>query len=463
MKNLKDLKIAYIGGGSRGWARTLMNDLASEELLGGTVNLYDIDMVAAEQNEQIGNQLSSRQDVKGKWKYVTFSDINSALKGADFVVISVLPGTFDEMESDVHEPEKYGIYQSVGDTTGPGGIVRALRTVPMFMEFAKAIEKNCPDAWVINFTNPMSICVRTLYKVFPKIKAFGCCHEVFGTQNLLQKIYQDKFGEKVTRDDIKINVFGVNHFTWIDRANCKGVNLIKLYDEYIEEHKNEIIENKDENWANNYFANHDLVKFDLFKRYGIIAAAGDRHLAEFCPAKWYLKDLETINKFGFAITPVSWRKKDLENRINATKELLDGKPFNLINSGEEFVRQIKALLGITPLTTNINIPNQGQIKNLPLGAVVETNACIFGDTVQPVYAGEIPMSVNALIYRVCVEQETVVEAALTGNYELAFNAFINSQNVNLDLDDARKLFDQMLYNTKKYLPAYENYISKRKV
>ena len=92
------------------------------------------------------------------------------------------------MESDVHTPEKYNIFQTVGDTTGPGGIVRALRTVPMIEKIAKAIEKNCPNAWVINYTNPMSLCVKALYDTFPKIKAFGCCHEVFSTQKFLANV-----------------------------------------------------------------------------------------------------------------------------------------------------------------------------------------------------------------------------------------------------------------------------------
>ena len=100
--------------------------------------------------------------------------------------------TVGKQASDVHTPEKYGIYQSVGDTSGPGGIIRALRTLPMIEHIAKSIEKYCPNAWVINYTNPMTVIVRTLYKVFPAIKAFGCCHEVFGTQMFLAKIMTEK-------------------------------------------------------------------------------------------------------------------------------------------------------------------------------------------------------------------------------------------------------------------------------
>lgn len=233
MKNVKDLKITYIGGGSRGWARTFMNDLAKDGDIAGTVFLYDIDYKAAKDNEKIGNALSSRGDIVGKWKYVAVDNIADALRGADFVIISVLPGTFDEMESDVHAPEKYGIYQSVGDSVGPGGIVRSLRTVPIFAEFANAIKTYCKDAWVINFTNPMTVCVRTLYKVFPEIKAFGCCHEVFGTQDMLKTMCEKKFNAVLERDEIKCNVLGVNHFTWMDDIRYKGIDLFPVLKEYL--------------------------------------------------------------------------------------------------------------------------------------------------------------------------------------------------------------------------------------
>ena len=130
---ITDLKIAYIGGGSRGWAWTFMTDLAMEPQLSGTIRLYDIDPTAAHNNEIIGNAVSARDEAVGKWQYVVSGSLQEALTGADFVVISILPGTFDEMQSDVHLPERHGIWQSVGDTAGPGGLVRGLRTIPMFV------------------------------------------------------------------------------------------------------------------------------------------------------------------------------------------------------------------------------------------------------------------------------------------------------------------------------------------
>ena len=222
----EDVKIAYIGGGSRGWAWGLMSDLAAVDDMNGTVALYDIDREAAAKNEVIGNRMKELPDCRSAWEYKAVDTLKEALTGADFVVISILPGTFDEMESDVHAPEKYGIYQSVGDTAGPGGLVRALRTIPMFEEIAAAIRDFCPDAWVINYTNPMTVCVRTLYRVFPQIKAFGCCHEVFGTQKLLALVLKDMLGiEDAKREEIRVNVVGVNHFTWLTEAKYKNIDL----------------------------------------------------------------------------------------------------------------------------------------------------------------------------------------------------------------------------------------------
>ena len=459
MKDIKNLKIAYIGGGSRSWAKNLMVDLAREENLCGTVYLYDIDMQAAKSNEKIGTIFSAREDVVSKWKYVAVEDIADALTGADFVLISILPGTFDEMESDVHAPEKYGIYQSVGDTTGPGGIVRALRAAPMFAYFAQQIKAYCPDAWVINFTNPMTVCTRTLYKIFPQIKAFGCCHEVFGTQDIFQKLLKEKRGVDAERHEIEINVLGVNHFTWLDKVCYKGENLIPLYRQFIEENAEGVDGTDKTHWANAEFAQKNKVKFDLFQRYGVIAAAGDRHLAEFCPSDWYLKDPEMVKEYGFELTPVFWRKKDRAWRIEVAEKLASGeKALEFYNTGEECVKQMKAILGLGGFLTNVNLPNRGQMPQLPLDAVIETNAYFCGDDVRPVFAGKLPQGVQALVQRICMEQEMVVEAALTGDYELAFQAFLNSPNVQIDIRSARKLFDEMLEKTKEYLPYYDRYV-----
>ncbi|MBQ3427419.1 MAG: alpha-glucosidase/alpha-galactosidase [Clostridia bacterium] len=454
---VEDVKIAYVGGGSRGWAWGLMSDLAKAEDMCGTVYLYDIDHDAAKKNEVIGNRIKNVDGCRSPWSYKAVETIDEALAGADFVVISILPGTFDEMESDVHTPEKYGIYQSVGDTSGPGGIIRALRTIPMLEVIAKAVERNCPRAWVINYTNPMTVCMQGLYKAFPKIKAFGCCHEVFGTQKFLAEAAAEMLGiEKPDRSEIKINVLGVNHFTWITKANYMGRDLYPVYKEYCEKHQDGADHQADDNWMNNFFVSAEKVKINLFRRFGYIAAAGDRHLAEFCPGNWFLKDPETVSRWKFALTPVSWRKNDLKERLRKSAELYEGKKeFEIKETGEEGVRQMRALLGLEDMVTNVNIQNRGQIPNLPMGAVVETNARFSADSVEPVFAGEIPPEIYPLVSRICGEQQLISEACAERDLEKAFCAFICDPLVTtIDWADARKLFDEMVDNTKAYLGEY---------
>lgn len=458
---VEDLKIAYIGGGSRGWARKLMSDLALEPAMSGNVYLYDIDQEAAKANEIIGNMYSAKEEAVGQWKYFASETLQETLTGADFVVISILPATLEEMGSDIHTPEKYGIYQSVGDTSGPGGIIRALRTIPMYKVIAEAIRDYCPKAWVINYTNPMTICMSSLYRYFPEIKAFGCCHEVFRTQNLIADAYNEIHGTNLDRHDIHTKVLGINHFTWITEARYGNEDLWDIYANFADKYYEKGYGKPDTNWMNSNFACRHRVKFDLFKRYNCIAAAGDRHLAEFCPGKWYLENPDVVHKWEFGLTPISWRTRVLGDWKRDTVDIIEGrKPLEFKQSGEEGVLQMKALLGLSTMTTNVNLPNAGQISNLPLGYIVETNATFGHDSVTPVTAGAIPAGVDNLVQRVAYNQELTVEAAISGDYELAFKAFVNDPLVTVSLEDARKLFNEMLENTKEYLPAYKEYLNR---
>lgn len=437
-EKVTDLQIAYIGGGSRGWAWTFMTDLALEKDLSGCIRLYDIDSEAAKANEIIGNKISASPDALGKWKYEVMDSLREALTGTDFVVISILPKTFDEMEADVHMPERHGIYQSVGDTAGPGGIIRALRTLPMFKEIAEAIREYCPKAWVINYTNPMSLCVKQLYKTFPQIKAFGCCHEVFGTQKVLAGICEKECGiEGIERQDISVNVLGINHFTWFDKASYQGIDLFPIYRQYIDKHFEEGFEEQQGNWMNSSFASANRVKMDLFRRYGLIAAAGDRHLVEFMPGNEYLKNPEVVKSWNFGLTTVNWRKNDLQERLAKSKRLVNGdEEIKLLPTGEEGIKLIKALCGLGRMISNVNIPNYaGQISNLSKDAVVETNAIFDRDGIYPVYAGEIPDEVLKLIKPHVTNHELVIKAVETKDISLVVEAFKNDPLVKGRISD----------------------------
>ncbi|MCL2758908.1 MAG: alpha-glucosidase/alpha-galactosidase [Treponema sp.] len=455
------IKICYIGGGSRNWAWVLMQDLAFEKDISGTIELFDIRHSDALINEAIGNRLMDAHN-PGIWRFQANPSLPDALHGSDFVFISILPGDFDDMAVDVHVPENYGIYQSVGDSAGIGGIIRSLRTVPQFRKIAKEIKKHAPNAWVINYTNPMSVCTRTLYMEYPGIKAFGCCHEVFHTQKLLATVLEESGlapAGSIKREDIKVNVLGLNHFTWIDKATWKNTDIFPIYLKFAEKYADTGFRKKSDGAAINedelerqkLFGSTDRVKMNLFRRYGLIAAAGDRHLVEFCPHSWYLSSPEEVERWGYALTPVSWRIKDQEALKQKAIEYRDGtQVMTPVESGEEGLKIVKALLGLTGITTNVNFPNVGQMPDIPMGTIVETNANFKKSKIEPVAVRSLPSDIRALIMHHVLSQEGIVEAVFEDDMEKVFRIFSQDLEVQkLSLSDARSMFNEMYAKTMR--------------
>ena len=425
--------------------------------MSGEIALYDIDRGAAEHNRQIGQIIQAQPGCRGQWRFEVADTLEQALCGADFVVISILPGTFEEMEADVHMPQRLGIWQSVGDTAGPGGMIRALRTIPMFVTIAEAIREHAPRSIVINYTNPMSLCIRTLYEVYPDIRAFGCCHEVFSTQKLLAMAADEMLGMKdIRREEVHVNVMGINHFTWFDEASCRGVDLMPVYRSFVDRHYDEGFDEPDKNWANSTFNCAHRVKFDLFRRYGLIAAAGDRHLAEFMPGDEYLRDPQEVARWKFGLTSVAWRKEDLAARRARSLRLRRGEEqVSMVSSGEEGIALMRALCGLGRMVSNVNLPNRGQIANLPLGAVVETNAVFDRGSVRPVMAGSLPQPLRDLMLPHVRGHERILRAALTCDRNLVYEAFMHDPAVMAkctDAEEIRRLADDMIDATMAYLP-----------
>ena len=271
-------------------------------------------------------------------------------------------------------------------------------------------------------------------------------------------ILEEEYGlQDIRREDIHVNVLGINHFTWFDYASYMGMDLFPVYREYVDKHFEEGFHERDMNWANSCFACAHRVKFDLFRRFGLIAAAGDRHLAEFMPGDEYLNDPETVKKWKFGLTTVAWRKEDLKDRLEKSRRLLSGgESVELKPTGEEGILLIKALCGLTRMVSNVNIPNSAlQIANLPADAVVETNAVFERDAVRPLYAGKLPEDVRGLIMPHVENHGTILQAALSCDKEAVVQAFLNDPLVKgkkCGENDVRQLVDDMLRATQKYLP-----------
>ena len=446
----RSVKIAYIGGGSKAWARSFMQDLALAPDLAGEVALYDIDVPAAERNRIIGTKIQEKEAALSDFVYTVSATLEEALEGADFVIISILPGTFTQMHTDVHAPEEYGILQSVGDTVGPGGVFRALRTVPVYEEFADAIRKCCPDAWVLNLTNPMSICVKTLYRCFPQIKAFGCCHEVFHTQDFLCCVLKELTGIK--REDIYTDASGINHFTWITEARYQDIDLMKLMPEFMERYFDTgYYENGPaDQWTRDTFAYGNRVKMDLLKKYGALAAAGDRHLVEFVDNSWYLKDRETVKKWHFGLTTVDWRIANQDRLIRESIEMTEGRrEVPLAPSGEALVDMLRGIMGLKTVITNVNLPNSGQMPGLPEGSIVETNCIFTNGFVDPIVSKPLPAGALALVRRNSDNIDLLSEGIAERDEKKIFAAFINQPLcAGLEFDEAIQLFNKMRVSGK---------------
>ena len=234
--------------------------------------------------------------------------------------------------------------------------------------------------------------------------------------------------------------------------------MFPIYRKYVDEHFEEGYDSSDtENWINKCFACKHRVKMDLFKRYGLIAAAGDRHLAEFMPGDTYLKNPQVVESWDFGLTPVSWRKKDLEDRLARAHRLAGmQEEVELKPTGEEGILLIKALCGLERVVSNVNIPNTClQIANLPKEAVVETNAIFERDSIRPIFAGSVPENVLELLKPHIENHERTLKAVETCDRNLVKEAFKADPLIKGRATDEaiEKLADDMIENTIKYLPA----------
>lgn len=475
---MKKVTIAYIGGGSKNWAQKYFSDLLSQDKLDGIIRLYDIDNNAAKLNEKYFSKMvaDNKDTIKSKWKCVVEPDIDKALSGADFVLISILPYSLHNMKYDVHYAEKYGIYQSVGDTVGVGGYSRALRTLGAFKFFGEKIKENCPNAWVINYTNPMSMCVNALFASFPEIKAFGCCHEVFSSQKLIcgvidmynaldadgqkafmasdykgvkaalrrsGKQFSDYKHPKTDRHDIYTNVQGVNHFTFINEASFNGTDILPIYKAFVPMFK-----------ANRRLLLKNIVKFDIFEKYGIFGAAGDRHLAEFIPETYLPLGKKHYGTTGFIMTTVRFRiLRDYLRRKQLHSLAYGKKKIKIKESGEEGVLQLIALSGLGDLVSNVNIPNFGQAPGLPSGTAVETNAKFSEGKIEPINAGEIENGfIRERVILHAENQRDYVHSFFAKDKDGLRKVFIRDPAVvRLPNDIQSKLFDELIDCNKDVL------------
>lgn len=447
------LKITIIGGGSYAWTPTIFRDLVvTEELEGSTICLEDIDPAALRDQERLARKILKTSGRKVKLQSTTSQA--EALDGANFVILTISTGGLDAMEHDIGIPLKYGIYQAVGDTVGPGGLARALRNIPVVVGIGHDMEKHCPNAWMINYTNPMTTLTRAMWR-YTRTRTIGLCHELFGTLSFIAQL----FGIE-DRHEIEVQAAGINHLLWILSMRIRGEDGFEMLRRYLADHKafgrKRVVRKsgQETTHAQTLTGSHQ-VKLALFEAFGALPAAGDRHVAEFFP-HFLTEATHSGVDWGVHLTTVAERKTSwLPGAITRTKEMLAGKrAIELTRSGETASLIIAALAGRRPpLIDVMNLPNQGQVPELPLDVVVETMAGADRVGARGLAAGRLPMGVLNVLMTHVINQELVVEAAMTGDRHLALQALLNDP-LTRDFKDAHKMLDEMIEANHKLLPQF---------
>lgn len=263
------------------------------------------------------------------------------------------------------------------------------------------------------------------------------------------------------RREMVIDACGVNHFTWITEANYDGRDMLAVLPEFIEKFYEkgycEHLGVEPDDFREDPFRYGNKVKMDLFRRFGVLAAAGDRHLVEFMDRSWYLKNKADAESWLYHLTTVGYRKQDRINKINQSQRIADGEEeIKVVKSDEEVVELMKALLGlIPPIVSNANTLNVGQMAGMPAGSVVETNCVFSRNSVKPIVAKPLPGDVNALVLRNAQNIENAYNGIKNRDFRQIFEAFVNQPLCSgLALSDARELFVRMVKATDNYLRDY---------
>lgn len=416
-------KIVIIGGGSVLWTPRLGCDILMEPALNGSeLVLVDIDEPAAKLCQEYMSYCA--EQLKVDWK-ISIDNEDNALKGADCVVVSISTGGFEAMDKDYTIPEQFGVYHSVSDTTGPGGIFRTLRNAPVFIKLAEKMSKLCPNAWMLHVTNPLSQITR-IVNATGLVRCCGLCHEVAIARNNLRKIFDCP--------DLDVNVVGVNHFTLFTKFYSKTMqdpmqelnlqNYLQLC------HRQAKSSGSVDDLVSKGTV-HDMplyFNFYLKEILGCYPAAGSAHIGENFPR--FYNDLDVIEKFKL------WRKGVLPRRPENKREMaenlrktLDGKttpPETANRSLEMLCDCLVGLLTGEERRMVATLPNQGQISNLPKDASVETFAMVTRDAITPVMSGEIPMSCYGFMASVLAEQELTCAAAMKRDRYLVKQALFAS-------------------------------------
>jgi len=437
------LKITLVGGGSLNWTpRLVSNILSTDDLNGSHVVLYDIDPDALDLTYNLA--LKYRDLTGSATRFEKTTDRDAALEGADAVVVTISTGGLKAMRCDLEIPEKYGIYQTVGDTTGPGGVARALRNVPVFVDMARAMEARCPNAWMLNCSNPLSALTHAVVRE-TGIRALGVCHGVVGEVRL----YARFFG--VEREACAYVNTGIDHCAWFTDFDVEGR---PVWERLIEKGLHDWLAlppkqaENDPTFGDLYTLRCGLI---LGRQLNALPAIGDRHMVEFFPG--FLNTPGGVEKYGLVRTFIADRKKGAAAaRERVERQLKGEEQLRLLGSSDDVGGWIAALSGGPVIEDNVSAPNIGQIPQLPEDAIVESRGVLDAAGCHPLVS-PMPGPLEAAVRPHVVRETLIVEAALEGNFDKALAALTTDPLIG-NADIARPLLEALMAATKDWLPQF---------
>jgi alpha-galactosidase len=431
-------KITFLGAGSTVFAKNVLGDvLHTPALQGYEIALFDINRDRLQDSERMLNNI--RKTSASTCRIQSYTDRKEALRGAKFVVNAIQVGGYDPCTiTDFEIPKKYGLRQTIADTVGIGGIFRNLRTIPVMLDFARDIREVCPDAWFLNYTNPMAVLTNVM-NTYGDVQTVGLCHSVQScVPELFRLLEMDMSG-------VKFKIAGINHMAWLLEVSRDGVDLYP-------EIKRRAVEKQKEK-------HHDMVRLEMMLRFGYYITESSEHNAEYHPYFIKRNYPELIERFHI---PLDEYPRRCVNQIEGWKTMRD----SLVNDADlthhrshEYASYIfEAMETNVPIKIGGNVMNTGGlIANLPREACVEVPCLVDRSGVAPTYVGSLPPQLAALNRTNINTQLLTIEAAITQKKEHIYHAAMLDPHTaaELSIDDIVSLCDDLIEAHGDWLPKFQ--------
>ena len=438
------MKITFMGAGSTVFAKNVLGDtLLTDALNDCEIALYDINAHRLEESYLVVEALNKKYNADKATikKYFGVSERKAALKGARFVINAIQVGLYDPCTIiDFEVPKKYGLRQTIGDTLGIGGIFRGLRTIHVLKDFAADMQEVCPDAWLLNYTNPMAILSGFMQR-YTNVKTVGLCHSVqVCSRDLLKGLGME---------DVQIGselIAGINHMGWL--LEIRDENGDDLYPEIKRRAKQKNASEK----------HGDMVRYDYIDKLGYYCTESSEHNAEY--NYFYIKSRypELIDKFNIPLDEYPRRcVNQIKNWEKQKEELLNGGDIEHTRSHEYASRIMEAMVTNTPYKIGGNVLNTGLIDNLPADACVEVPCLVDGAGIHPTHVGRLPVQLAAMNMLNINCQLLTIEAAVTGRKEHVYQAAMLDPHTGAELspDDIISMCDDLIEaHTKAGYPVF---------